>query len=219
MQTKICSGCNLDLPLSDFHKCRRNRDGLHRQCKTCRCTAMRLMRLNNPELRERHNARVKAYRAVHPEVAAAGKKRERQKYPHRQIERTRKYRARHPEKASEFRTNRRARKLALPASFTAEDWVRCLEWWECRCAYCGQTQGLLHGFKLTADHFIPVSMPQCPGTVPSNMIPACGACNSSKINREPMEWLRWKFGTRKASQIAKRIREYFSYIEADSSHH
>lgn len=77
---------------------------------------------------------------------------------------------------------RRERTYNRPFVWTATDWDDCKRaWGEC-CAYCG------HKRKLTQDHFIPISDPASPGTVPGNIVPACGACNSSKCNRSPYEW-------------------------------
>lgn len=109
---------------------------------------------------------------------------------------------------------RRARKHALPDNFTTADWEHCLDYWNGRCVYCGQSAGLWH--VIAADHFIPLVNPDCPGTVPSNIVPAChtlkngeGGCNNSKQGRNPEIWLVEKFGKRKANQILYRIREYF----------
>ena len=35
METKTCSGCGRELPLSEFNKNRRNRDGLQGRCREC----------------------------------------------------------------------------------------------------------------------------------------------------------------------------------------
>lgn len=35
MSTKTCSGCGLELPLSEFNKKRRNKDGLQDRCRKC----------------------------------------------------------------------------------------------------------------------------------------------------------------------------------------
>jgi 5-methylcytosine-specific restriction endonuclease McrA len=53
------------------------------------------------------------------------------------------------------------------------------------CAYCG-----CRPEKLTQDHFLPVAYggPHCLG----NIVPACGSCNSSKNDSDPLEWYRRK---------------------------
>lgn len=36
METKICSNCGQEKPISEFPKCKRNKDGLDTHCKECR---------------------------------------------------------------------------------------------------------------------------------------------------------------------------------------
>ena len=36
METKICSNCDQEKPISEFPKCKRNKDGLDTHCKECR---------------------------------------------------------------------------------------------------------------------------------------------------------------------------------------
>lgn len=61
-------------------------------------------------------------------------------------------------------------------------WERCLQEWGHQCAYCGKAG------VMTQDHFIPLSHPDCPGTVPGNIVPACLQCNLSKGPLHPMDW-------------------------------
>lgn len=57
-----------------------------------------------------------------------------------------------------------------------------------KCAYCGESVDLLVPRSLTWDHFISISRggPDCLG----NIVPACGSCNSSKSDRDPLEWYK-----------------------------
>lgn len=50
--TKFCHGCERELPVEEFHKNRRRKDGLQTQCKFC-IEQYRRQRLENPEARER----------------------------------------------------------------------------------------------------------------------------------------------------------------------
>ena len=74
---------------------------------------------------------------------------------------------------------RLAQKAAIPATFTLEDWDRCLEYFG-GCAYCGATD------DLHQDHFIPFSK-DGPYT-PDNIVPACSRCNHSKNDSDPEDW-------------------------------
>lgn len=119
-----------------------------------------------------------------------------------------------PDRAKANDLRREARKLMLPASYTADDWNRSLSFFGYTCAYCGRQRGLWN--PMTADHFIPLSSPECPGTVPSNMIPACRSCNSSKNDANPIGWVITKFGARKAKKILNRIRAYIDSLTQDA---
>src|SRR5512141_2961524 len=87
------------------------------------------------------------------------------------------------------------RKRKLPDTFTDQDWQRALEYWDYKCAVCGRPRGLWH--TLAADHWIPLSDPECPGTIPTYIVPLChgeGGCNNSKRSRSPQAWLEAKLG-------------------------
>ena len=104
---------------------------------------------------------------------------------------------------------RRARKRSLPDTFTADDWQAALAHFGGCCAVCGRPPGLWH--ILAADHWIPLSSPDCPGTVPWNIVPLChgtGGCNNSKWNRCAGEWLTERFGQRKAAAIQRRVEAF-----------
>lgn len=112
---------------------------------------------------------------------------------------------------------RRAKKRNLPNDFTTTDWQRCLDYFDGCCAYCGQSAGLWH--VIAADHFVPLIAPDCPGTVPTNIVPAChakkggrGGCNNKKNDKDTKEWLIEQYGARKANKILKRIYDYFKCV-------
>ena len=64
---------------------------------------------------------------------------------------------------------------------TVNDWMNILKKHNHKCAYCGCSNK-----KLTADHVIPLSRG---GThTPSNIVPACQSCNSSKSSFLLKEW-------------------------------
>jgi HNH endonuclease len=82
---------------------------------------------------------------------------------------------------------------SLPVQWTAEDWAKCLDHFGHRCVYCGRGD-----VALTQDHVIPLNerliseeFKGMGGTVPWNMVPACGPCNSSKHNKDPFEHIEF----------------------------
>ena len=104
---------------------------------------------------------------------------------------------------------RLARKRGLPDAFTASDWQFALDFFGGCCAVCGRQPGLWH--TLAADHWIPLASPDCPGTVPWNIVPLChgdGGCNNAKQSRPAVEWLTTTFGKRKGLAILRRIEAY-----------
>lgn len=106
-----------------------------------------------------------------------------------------------------------ARKASLPSDFTEDDWQFALNYFGGRCAVCGRPPGLFH--TLAMDHWLPISSPNCPGTVPHNIVPLCHGregCNNSKHDKHPDEWLRQKYGAKKARAITSKIHAYFSRV-------
>lgn len=107
---------------------------------------------------------------------------------------------------------------SLPYDFTPDMWQRALDYFNGVCPACGrQFVDLFDERTAHADHWIPLSSPDCPGTVPTNIIPLCGGidgCNQSKGYKDPIEWLTWKFGKRRAREILKRIEAYFEWVKA-----
>jgi len=78
---------------------------------------------------------------------------------------------------------RRAQKKGAERNdFTTEQWQQKLDESSYRCAYCGTSDE-----NLTQDHVIPLS--RGGNHTASNIVPACGSCNSKKSNRLLEQWL------------------------------
>lgn len=123
-----------------------------------------------------------------------------------------------PDRQRAMSQRRLARKRNLPDTFTAADWQHALNYFNGCCAVCGRPPGLWH--TLAADHWTALSDPDCPGTIPTNIVPLChprkdggDSCNVSKHNKNPEQWLVEKFGKRKAKKILARIQAYFDSLE------
>lgn len=125
----------------------------------------------------------------------------------------------HPDSQKKLRVyyhRRRARKLALPDTFTFQEWQLCLDYFHHTCAVCGhQLRDLFGQVKPHADHWIALTDPRLdnPGTVPDNMICLCSVCNNNKKNKDPEQWLIRLYGKRKAAQIIQRIEIYFDWTK------
>jgi hypothetical protein len=126
-----------------------------------------------------------------------------------------------PEKAKAIAitrdSRRRARKRSLPNTFTPDDWRLALEYWDYRCAVCGRAED--ESIAMAADHWIPLAHPDCPGTVPTNIIVLCdgkGGCNTSKSKQNAAKWLVEKLGEEKAREKLAEIEAYFEYVTNNS---
>lgn len=245
IQFKTCSNpdcpCENPQPIENFSWRNKDKGTRLAYCRMCVNTYQRNWRLKNPTKSRAYDAR---YRQNHPEDRKAAVSRWREKNPERHRENKRRWARenRHHTRVWETRwannnrdrlnkrarkwklknptadARRRARKLGIPDAFTAADWQHALDYFKGCCAYCGRPAGLWH--VIAQDHFIPIASSSCPGSLPTNMLPAChtlkdgrGGCNNAKSDKSPQEWLIDKFGPRKAKQILKRIQEYFDSLD------
>ena len=68
---------------------------------------------------------------------------------------------------------------------TEEQWEKCKDYFNNKCAYCGEDTK-----ELTRDHVLAYSKGGY--NVQSNIVPACQSCNSSKRDKDMEEWYRTK---------------------------
>lgn len=179
-----CRTCGESKPLDPeyWHKHKLCPDGLETQCKICK-----------------EEARRKRNKVSRPPKTCSAKK------------------TSPKTKASVSRAKAywRARVKELPRSLTKQQRRAAHIYFDNFCAICGDELAA-QNVKLTKmlDHWIPVSdlRPDNPGTVPTNMIPMCRKCNSSKRNRDAIEWVKWKFEEPEASMVLLRVEEYFTRV-------
>lgn len=250
--TLVCTKCGNEYPatLEYFPADKRNRRGYSSWCRSChRSDSRQRYQKNADEYRkralERRNANIerarettreyhrthkeheretnKAWREAHPEYSNYNRELSRKRYydNHDKIRaQNQKYHRLNPQVNRVARLRRKALKRQLPAKFSASDWQRALDYFGHKCAVCGRTADFWT--VLAGDHWIPLSSPHCPGTIPTNIVPLCHGkpgtpagipcCNQSKFNSDPVEWLTRQFGERKADEIACRIEKYFAAI-------
>lgn len=122
--------------------------------------------------------------------------------------RKKQWHASHPENGRLNEQKRRLRKRNLIHQFSIEQWQFCLDYWNYKCAICGRED------NLHADHWIPISSSSCPGTIIDNIIVLCISCNSSKHNKNPVEWLFEKLDDHEARLMLNEIEAYFEYARA-----
>lgn len=71
-------------------------------------------------------------------------------------------------------------------AWEGEAWALALSLWRGKCAVCGTDS---NSFTLVRDHLVPVSHVDCPGTVPSNLLPLCCDCNERKSAKDFAQWI------------------------------
>ncbi len=86
-------------------------------------------------------------------------------------------------KHTDFIGGQKRRGEALP-ELTHQEWKEVLIFFHGECAYCGATPR--KNQRMTRDHLVAISAGG--KTVQSNIIPACGSCNSSKGADDFRDW-------------------------------
>ena len=90
------------------------------------------------------------------------------------------YRLKNRDKVLSWLNNYKAKKKELPHTFTPKQWEHVKNYFNYRCAYCGEE------LPLEQEHFIALS--KGGGYTEDNIICACRSCNSSKGNKVFEEW-------------------------------
>lgn len=229
--TRFCRTCGIEYPLtSDYwHKDKTNKSGFSYSCKECAKARTRQWTADNSErnkarskaryvakkpeyqaYRKRNADKIReekrAWRKANPDLVKKHKSESQKRHRAAANARSRKFAHANPVKIRIGVERRRARKRSLPDTYTSDEWLFALQYFGHACAYCGSPE------RLTADHFIPLNSPDCPGTVADNMIPACHICNSGKCDNDPVAWLVERFGDERAHEILSIIGAYSEYV-------
>lgn len=160
LELKYCYYCETVKPLADYN---RKRDGYRQQCRECQ-------HAYHYAHHDRELARMRRYKADNAEAIAAQCKR---------------YRELNPLPGRIRDGYRRAKKLGAPVEeFRAEDvyayWREAgIDPWV--SAYSGKP---LTPDNYGLDHIIPLSAPDTPGHVPTNLAPCTQSENKRKTNRK-----------------------------------
>lgn len=204
---KRCAACGEIKPATPkyFNRSNRNKSGLYGRCKVCRRLEAERDKLKNQKrLHSWYLQNMDAHKRYSRNFYLNNKERHKNNSDV--------WRSHNKAKIRAISERRRARVQGLPDTFTGQDWDRALTYFKGCCAVCGRPAGLWH--ILAADHWIPLASPNCPGSIPGNIVPLChGAdgCNNSKRDRDPEEWLLEKLGARKAKNKLHEISAYFNW--------
>lgn len=94
-----------------------------------------------------------------------------------------------PEKARRIGQRYEARKNSVEQTLTNDEWVEILKYYDNSCAYCGlSTKEHLESSNelLHQDHVVPLKKGGAYSK--ENIVPACRSCNSSKQDKDLLEW-------------------------------
>lgn len=202
MQTKICSRCKKELPISKFPKHKRSRDGLGAWCKECHreynkvyqrthrkesCRRVRKWRRRNKEkinrrIRESYDPQKRRERYMRNRETELARQREYNQRPEvkvRHREQQRLWISRNRELKREYWRQYNARKQGADGSHSTDEWLSICKKCGWLCAACGIAH--TEDNPLTMDHIVPLSKG---GTdYIDNIQPLCRKCNSKKGTR------------------------------------
>jgi 5-methylcytosine-specific restriction endonuclease McrA len=136
----------------------------------------------NPIVAAKHREAAKLYARANPKLGAVRAQLWRSANPARVAFLTKRFHAANPGYAAAISNRRRARLLdSRSPGVTPAQWAEICEVSGHACAYC-----LRLGLKLTRDHVEPIS--RGGRDEPSNVVPACTSCNSSKGKKLLIIW-------------------------------
>jgi len=218
-EIKFCRKCNIEFPATEeyFYKDKNGKYGLRGECKECTKNHHHNYYRNNIKYFKEAN---KKYSLENKETISQNNKNlyERKKVYIRQHQKEYYDNNRHNillqkkdyMKKEDVVLNRRkneqtreARKRNLEASLTPDQWIKCKEYFNNECCYCGLK------LKLSQDHFVSIS--NNGEYTANNIIPSCKKCNSSKNDSYFFEWY-----PKQAFYSKKRERKILKYLNYDT---
>ena len=189
-QYKTCTRCKQFLPITNFFKASRNKDGLTFYCKPCFSQINEASRKKNPEAK---NRAINKWRAKNTDKVQATKRAWREKNKEKiklqkrvwnrankeSVARTyKKIYAADRERFIENSRSRRARQVNAERSLVTKHGYAKLR--SMPCIYCGSTQ------QIEIDHIQALNRGGRHSI--GNLAPACLQCNRSKKDLFVMEW-------------------------------
>jgi len=212
---KVCSRCKKSKPFNNdfFAKDNRSKSGLRASCKECN----NAYRNKNKETINEYNS---TYHSKKREEISTRKKHYYEENKDLILERTRaygfvyrdnnkvklleyqrKYKAKNRTMFNVYKQRRRAMKKKLPSTLTIDEWEEVKATFGYECVYCGINN------DLHQDHFIALS--KGGGYTKKNILPSCQSCNSSKGDKDFVDWYR------SSSNFSKeRENEILEYIKS-----
>lgn len=211
--TKTCTKCQKELPLDQFNS---NGRSIRGDCKACvKAYRKRYWGINGERVRAEQVSKRRAA-GIGPRTKMGDEERRRRK-----SEKDKRYRSRpgYSEKFNAYHKewreknwerwramSQKSRSKGLPGRYPGEEEIkRLFDLADGLCVYCGDDARDL-------DHFIARASDGCIHD-PTNLVPACRSCNSSKRNSDPWEWVESKGRDRDRVEqfLAKLVDEFGPY--------
>lgn len=211
MQTKVCSKCKKELPLTNqyFEYIKTGKDGFRGQCKKCRGIREKQYHEENRErltkYRKQYNEPKKEIHKLYYESRKEDIAILHRKYNEIHKEALAKYSKQYAKEHSEgvrIRNNKhRSKRRLLISTLTNEQWTSIKQHFNNRCAYCGQE------LPLAQEHFIAVA--KNGEYTNNNIVPSCKSCNSSKGAKLFNEWYpKYRYYSKKREKIILKFLNY-----------
>jgi len=184
-EKKKCCVCKLELPLSDFYKCKSHKDGLGSDCKKCNRARQRKWYNEN---RKKANAYRKKHYRDNIEKYKEYSKNWSIKHKDKCGEAHKRWKANHPERVKAVRTRyenrRRAWERNTESRATTEQINQLIKDSDNICFWCDRE---IPNGKMHLDHIYPLSRGGKDEI--NNLVVSCEYCNKRKANKPPEEWL------------------------------
>lgn len=180
-QTKICTTCNIEKELSEFHKQKTGKFGVRGECKICMNSRNKQWRESNPEY-------IKQYYIDNQESLAEWGKLYYQDNKEAIAATKKQYRQTPAGKAADKagRHNRRARIKNAHGKHTAKEILELFDLQRGKCPYCKAKLHKAGKNKYHSDHVMPLS--KSGSNDISNIQLLCAKCNHTKYNKLPEEF-------------------------------
>lgn len=180
---KTCKKCNVEKPLSEFHKDKKLKDGHSNRCKECAIARAKEHYQSN---REDAIARQKAWTEANRDKTREYSRRFYERNAERVREQNRAYSSAYSKANPEKMRMKSAKRRALLLSAGHENivtWLELLQFYGGVCLKCGATE------DLQADHVVPLAEGGRHATY--NLQILCRSCNSSKSNRNAEDYRKY----------------------------
>lgn len=194
---KTCTKCNKEYPLTAqyWHKKHTNKDGFNARCKECANADDRNNYHNNGY--KGKSEKQKEYYQENKSKILEAKEEYRQKNQVLISLKGKKYYQNNKMHIKNYRRKflnsiqgknykkqydqmRRYKMLSITCNYTEQQWQECKQYFDNRCAYCGEEK------ELTRDHFI--ALKHGGEYTKNNIVPACKSCNCSKRTKDFFKW-------------------------------